>query len=174
MGLDAEFTVIRTQILATKPLPSIGVAYHMVAEDERQRAISNDNRTPHESAAFKAFQKHNGPPGQNKERSGAKTVKEGNEHCTECNRDGHNRDRCFKVIGYPEWWPGKKGEKAKAKAACVETETSPIPGLTYENYQLLLKHFSGSVNGENRKPAAYMAHKENVEGITEKELDWCG
>nr|GEZ39143.1 hypothetical protein [Tanacetum cinerariifolium] len=37
MGLDTEFTVIRTQILATKPTPSLGTAYHMVAEDERQR-----------------------------------------------------------------------------------------------------------------------------------------
>nr|GFB09382.1 Gag-polypeptide of LTR copia-type [Tanacetum cinerariifolium] len=55
MGLDAEFTVIRTQILATKPIPSLGTAYHMVAEDERQRPVSNENAKPLESAAFKAF-----------------------------------------------------------------------------------------------------------------------
>lgn len=69
MGLDAEFTVIRTQILATKPLPSLGTAYHMVAEDERQRAVSNENTNPHEPAAFKAFQRRNGTQGLNKERS---------------------------------------------------------------------------------------------------------
>ena len=88
-------------------------------------------------------------------------MKEGIEHCTECNRDGHKREGCFKLIGYPEWWPGKKGEKAKGKAACVETETSPIPGLTNEDYQLFLKHFSGTGNGEGTKPVANMAHKEN-------------
>ncbi|PWA98575.1 GAG-pre-integrase domain, Gag-polypeptide of LTR copia-type [Artemisia annua] len=164
MGLDTEFSVIRTQILATKPLPSLGTAYHMVAEDERQRSISNENSYPHESAAFKAFQRRNGPPGPNKERNGTRTVKEGIEHCTECNKDGHSREGCFKLIGYPEWWPGKKGEKTKAKAACVETETSPIPGLTYGDYQLFLKHFSGSANGNIAKLAANMAHKENFEG----------
>ncbi|GJQ91627.1 putative RNA-directed DNA polymerase [Tanacetum coccineum] len=63
MGLDAEFTVIRTQILATKPVPSLGTAYHMVAEDDRQRAVSNENINPHESTAFKAFQRRNCPPG---------------------------------------------------------------------------------------------------------------
>lgn len=48
MDLDADFTVIKTQILATNPPPSLGTAYHMVAEDERQRAISNDKSTPPE------------------------------------------------------------------------------------------------------------------------------
>ncbi|GJT03495.1 hypothetical protein Tco_0824664 [Tanacetum coccineum] len=94
----------------------------MVAEDERQRAVSNENINPHESAAFKAFQRRNGP------------------------LDGHKREGCFKLIGYPEWWPGKKGEKTKGKATCVETETSPIPGLTNEDYQYFLKHFSGTGN----------------------------
>ncbi|KAJ9542625.1 hypothetical protein OSB04_029131 [Centaurea solstitialis] len=158
MGLNSEFTVIRTQILATKPIPSLGTAYHMVAEDERQRAVSNDK--PLETAAFKAFQRRNISAGSNKEKNATKTI----EHCTECNRDGHKREGCFKLIGYPEWWPGKKGEKAKGKAACVETETSPIPGLTNENYQLFLKHFSGAGNNDGTKPVANMAYKENEEG----------
>ncbi|KAL7604934.1 uncharacterized protein LOC111899716 [Lactuca sativa] len=55
MGLDVEFTVIRTQILATKPVPSLGTWYHMVAEDEKKRDISNENINAQESAAFKAF-----------------------------------------------------------------------------------------------------------------------
>ena len=91
-------------------------------------------------------------------------MEEGNKHCTECNRDGHTREGCFKLIGYPEWWPGKKGEKIKGKAACVGAETSPIPGLTHEDYQLFLKHFSGWANGKNSKPTANMAHKEDFEG----------
>ncbi|KAI3758975.1 hypothetical protein L6452_06548 [Arctium lappa] len=174
MGLDGEFTVIRTQILATKPIPSLGTAYHMVDEDERQRAVSNDNTKPLETAAFKAFQRRNVSAASNKEKNVTKTMKERIEHCTECNRDGHKREGCFKLIGYPEWWPGKKGEKAKGKAACVETETSPIPGLTNENYQLFLKHFSGAGNSEGTKPVANMAHKENEEGAAEEELDWYG
>ncbi|GJR87879.1 LTR copia-type gag-polypeptide [Tanacetum coccineum] len=88
--------------------PSLGTTYHMVAEDERQKVVSNENINPHESTAFKDFQRRNGPPGSNKERSGTKAVKEGIEHCTEFNKDGHKREGCFKLIRYPEWWPGKK------------------------------------------------------------------
>ncbi|KAM0049229.1 putative RNA-directed DNA polymerase [Helianthus debilis subsp. tardiflorus] len=74
------------------------------------------------------------------------------EHCDFCGRDGHNRDGCFKRIGYPDWWPGKgKVEKGRPKAACVETggtssaktqgEQSPITGLTNEQYQQFLNLF---------------------------------
>ncbi|GJU79189.1 LTR copia-type gag-polypeptide [Tanacetum coccineum] len=133
------------------------------ASDERQRAVSNENINPHESATFKAFQRRNGPLGSNKERSRTKAVKEGIEHCTECNKDGHKREGCFKLIGYPKWWPEKKGEKTKGKAACAETETSPISGLTNEDNQYFLKHFSGTGNSKGTRPIANMAHKEDTE-----------
>lgn len=56
MGLNSEFSVIRTQILATKPTPSLGTAYHLVAEDEQQiRAASFNKKTTQEAAAFQAF-----------------------------------------------------------------------------------------------------------------------
>nr|GEY71278.1 Gag-pre-integrase domain, Gag-polypeptide of LTR copia-type [Tanacetum cinerariifolium] len=123
----------------------------------------HENRTPHESAAFKAFQRRNGPPGLNKERSRAKVVEEGNKHCTECNKDGHTHEGCFKLNGYQEWWPGKKEEKTKGKAACVKTETGLIPILRYEKYQLFMKYFSGLANCKSSKPTTNMAHNENVE-----------
>ncbi|GJV18627.1 putative RNA-directed DNA polymerase [Tanacetum coccineum] len=132
--------IIRTQILATKPVSLLGTVYHMVAEDERKRAVSNENINSHESAAFKVFQRRNGP------------------------LDGHKHEGFFKLVGYPEWWPGKKGEKIKGKVVCVETKTSPIPGLTNEDYQYFLKHFSRTGNSKGTRPIANMAHKEDEEG----------
>nr|GFC71921.1 hypothetical protein [Tanacetum cinerariifolium] len=112
MGLDTEFTVIRTQILATKPTPSL--AYHMVAEDERQRAVSSENAKPLDSTAFKAFQRKIASYASNKERTGTKIMKDGTEYCTECRKEGHRREGCFKIIGYPDWWPRKKGDCSHA------------------------------------------------------------
>nr|GEU53125.1 hypothetical protein [Tanacetum cinerariifolium] len=59
---------------------------------------------------------------------------------------------------------GKIRENNKGKAACIKTETCLIPGLTYEDYQLFLKHFSGTGNSEGTKLVANMAHKEDEEG----------
>ncbi|GJU48850.1 putative RNA-directed DNA polymerase [Tanacetum coccineum] len=167
MGLDNDFNVIKTQILATKPIPSLGTAYHMVAEDERQRKISNENRATLESTAFKAFQKREGNTSFFKENSTNKQVREGNENdkCTECGKSGHKREGCFKLVGYPDWWPGKKGDKAKAMAACVDTGTSPIPGISDEQYKLFVNFFSGagSKNDVETKHEANLAgNRDNV------------
>nr|GEZ28282.1 Gag-pre-integrase domain, Gag-polypeptide of LTR copia-type [Tanacetum cinerariifolium] len=134
MGLDSDFNVIRTHILAIKPVPTLGTAYHMVAEDERQRAISLENQAVPEPAAFKAFQ-----------------------------RPGHKREGCFKLVGYPDWWPGKKYDKAKPKAAYVETGTSSITRLNEGQYQEFVKFFSRLSNNVEAKPEANMAgNKDDV------------
>lgn len=35
MGLNEEYNMIKTQILSSDPLPTLGVAYHLVSQDER-------------------------------------------------------------------------------------------------------------------------------------------
>jgi len=129
MGLDGEFSIIRTQILATKPIPSLGNAYHLIAEDEQQRSIAGGKKPVSETMAFQASAKRcwtTNRVGQ----------KENKGHCDHCGRDGHTRDGCFKIIGYPEWWNVKnKREKVKPKAACAETEPDLITNLTKEQYE---------------------------------------
>lgn len=56
LGLDNEFAVIRTQILAMKPTPTLSNAYHMVAEDEQQRSVTMGRKTTTEAAAFQVSQ----------------------------------------------------------------------------------------------------------------------
>ncbi|KAI3494583.1 hypothetical protein L1887_40715 [Cichorium endivia] len=169
MGLDAEFMVIKTQILATKPTPSLGTVYHLVAEDERQRSISNEKRAPSEPAAFKAFQGRNRSFNPSKEKSFQKSIKENkekkeNDQCTFCGKSGHKREGCFKLVGYPDWWPRKKGEKGKATAACTESKASPIPELTQEQYQMFVKHFTSANNNEGVIRSANMAGNKNEKG----------
>ncbi|GKD73081.1 putative RNA-directed DNA polymerase [Tanacetum coccineum] len=90
-------------------------------------------------------------------------------NCTNCGKDGHNRDGCFELIGYPDWWPGKgKQDKAKLSAACVEAEKSPIAGLSDFQYQQFLKFFRNKegANGEESGP------KANLAGNIDKEGKW--
>ncbi|KAJ0490449.1 putative RNA-directed DNA polymerase [Helianthus annuus] len=164
LGLDPEFRTIRTQILAMQPIPSLGAAYHLVADDEQQRAVSGTKRPTSDAAAFQAHvpirrdknQSQNRVKQKDAKRSGTDEI----EHCTFCGKDGHNKDGCFKRIGYPEWWPGKgKQDSVKPKAACVEGEESPIPGLTNKQYQKFVNFFSkkDGVTEEEGAPVANMA-----------------
>lgn len=48
--------------------------------------------------------------------------------CTHCDQSGHTRDRCFELVGYPEWWdhncdPQKRHSSKTSTAAIVETKT---------------------------------------------------
>nr|GEZ19724.1 hypothetical protein [Tanacetum cinerariifolium] len=131
MGLDSDFNVIRTQVLATKPVPTIGTAYHMVAEDERQRAISLENQAVPEPAAFKAFQRRDNNFRSSKEKYMAKQEKENkqNDECTFCKKIDHKRKRVFQTSWLPRLVAREERRQAKPKVAYVETGTSPIPGL---------------------------------------------
>ncbi|GKB09683.1 putative RNA-directed DNA polymerase [Tanacetum coccineum] len=169
LGLDAEYGTIRTQILAMNPVPSLGNAYHLVAEDEQQRAIAGTKRPSSDSVAFQAQvtakRDQSRPKQKDVKRSSSKPV--GN--CTNCGKDGHNRDGCFELIGYPDWWPGKgKQDKAKLSAACVEAEKSPIAGLSDFQYQQFLKFFRNKegANAEESGP------KANLAGNIDKEGKW--
>ncbi|CAL1368615.1 unnamed protein product [Linum trigynum] len=51
LGLDDSFAVVRSQVLATKPLPSLAEAYQLVAGDEQQQ-LTAGRRPIVESAAF--------------------------------------------------------------------------------------------------------------------------
>ncbi|KAK4416994.1 hypothetical protein Salat_2524900 [Sesamum alatum] len=51
-GLDDTFVTVKTQILSTKPTPSLGSGYHLVVEDEQHKHISTLNKQTIEVAAF--------------------------------------------------------------------------------------------------------------------------
>ncbi|KAK9075334.1 hypothetical protein SSX86_003657 [Deinandra increscens subsp. villosa] len=168
MGLDSEFSIVRTQILATKPIPSLGNAYHLVSEDEQQRSITGGKKVVTETAAFHATVKRNTTPNKAVQKDNRPTGR-----CDVCGRDGHTRDGCFKVIGYPEWWPGKnKREKGKPKAACaeVEMETNSIAGLTKEQYNQFLKLFTS----ENKVTQNDAPRSANMAGLAFEDVDWSG
>ncbi|XP_076923388.1 uncharacterized protein LOC143585498 [Bidens hawaiensis] len=156
MGLDNKFSVIRTQILAMNPISTLRNAYHLVHDDENQRAINSKKRAPTEPSAFKAFMHgkcdNNTAPKRDKPPASNDVV----AHCTFCERDGHNRDSFFKRIGYPQWWPGnkkheedKKRDDAKPKAACIDSAECPIPGLTKDQYNTFLNFFAENCKATN-------------------------
>lgn len=138
----------------------MGSDYHLVAEDEHQRNITNDKKPSIEVVAFKSCvpNKQDGNSWQNNKSNQSSTKRETDiQHCTFCDKYGHNRDGCFKRIGYPDWWSGKgKVDKHKPIVACVDT--SPIPGLTTDQYEAFLKHFGGptKLEDEETMPMANM------------------
>ena len=123
MGLDDIFGVVKTQILSTKLMPSLGTSYHLVAEDKQQRNITATRNTNVEAAAFQMRS-----PATDKAYTERKVNRE-NMKCKHCGKNGHTIEGCFEKIGYPDWWDTRqkkpnteqrKVSKHKPKVANVE------------------------------------------------------
>lgn len=150
-----------------KPTSSLGNEYHLVVEDEQQRSITNTKRPITEVAAFEAFVKRE--PGLTHQ-ANKFMKKHGNqlEHCSFYDKEGHTRDGCFKRVGYPEQQHGKNKSKAKPRAAFVKAESSPIAGLTKEQYQHFLKHLSS----DDKEAKEDVPPTDNMVGKLSHNDDW--
>ncbi|KAK3036283.1 hypothetical protein RJ639_031255 [Escallonia herrerae] len=144
MGLDEAYTTVRSQILSIDPLPNIGRAYAIVAQEEKQHSIAASRTPTIEAAALLTKRsdlqmKGNGSGRRNQF-----------PPCPHCGKTNHSQEYCFKVIGYPSDWrkPGK-GNSSRADhkqtnssnaafTAKMDGENLLIPGLTPSQQQQLM------------------------------------
>ncbi|KAB5552380.1 hypothetical protein DKX38_009691 [Salix brachista] len=122
MGLNDQYGIIRSQILNMEPFPSINKAYAFVTKEEKQLAIAGISRDQlTEAAAFNV--KHNrfptknfageqqrGEPSKFTTKDFAADQQRGETsrfRCSYCDKPGHSKEKCFKLVGYPSSWQNK-------------------------------------------------------------------
>ncbi|KAL4583316.1 hypothetical protein LXL04_007886 [Taraxacum kok-saghyz] len=106
MGLNDTYASLRNQILALDPLPSVYKAYSMALSVEKQREVQINFANPTKVSAMLAKASNNK------------------------NVTGHNKDICFKIHGYPDWFKELKEKKKmnsnSAHMANMNYEDNPI------------------------------------------------
>ncbi|XP_056689207.1 uncharacterized protein [Spinacia oleracea] len=95
IGLDDHYEAIRAQLLARSPLLGLDEAYQTVMNTETMRAKAT--RGTESVMAFKVETKGRSRSGDASDR-----------FCGHCNREGHEEETCYQLIGFPEWWDEKK------------------------------------------------------------------
>ncbi|CAL1399691.1 unnamed protein product [Linum trigynum] len=103
VGLDDHYSAVRTHLLSQKPPPTLGEAYHAVANDEQQRSLTHEHRPRQEAAAFQG----KGERPSLDHHSSENRTPEGRPICTHCRKPGHFRETCYDIIG----WSPKSGER---------------------------------------------------------------
>jgi len=106
MGLNSSHNVLRNQILAMEPLPTLNRAYYLIQQAEKQRQVSDAMNVKFEPEAC-AVQKQGYNPSKKDFKRGKND--KGDKYCTHCKVKGHLTDVCFKIHGYPEWYKQKYG-----------------------------------------------------------------
>ncbi|KAK3038370.1 hypothetical protein RJ639_030270 [Escallonia herrerae] len=107
MGLDDTYKTVRSQILSIDPLPGLGRAYAVAAQEEKQQVVAAARVPTIEATTLLAKAPHMRHGGDQKidrrgENSGER--RHGGLHCTQCNRSNHSRENCYEIIGYPPGW----------------------------------------------------------------------
>ncbi|XP_059433814.1 uncharacterized protein LOC132166964 isoform X2 [Corylus avellana] len=135
-GLHERYAALRSQILLMEPFPSTTKIYSLVRQEEKQQEIHSSLSSTPDAAAFTTKPTNRGGQLNRKPRY----------HCDHCGRDGHTKDRCFKLVGYP---PKKSEAPVKTTKAEDCAMVSPPP-ITQEQYNKLLAMLSsGPVNEED-------------------------
>jgi hypothetical protein len=116
LGLNNGFDNTIANILAMDPLPPLNRAYAIASQIEKQKEIAGMQEGAQEASAMVAQKgAKNGPSGQQRGVfvPGKKDWKKDKleRKCEHCKGRGHTIDQCFKIIGYPDWYPGLKGGK---------------------------------------------------------------
>nr|DAD45322.1 TPA_asm: hypothetical protein HUJ06_003552 [Nelumbo nucifera] len=108
MGLDDRYGTVRSNIISMDPLPSLARCFAMISREELQLKVGQREDPRVQVAAF-ASQGKLDQRGQTREgRDSADLL----VVCTHCKRHGHDKSRCFEIIGYPKHWKNRNGGKA--------------------------------------------------------------
>ncbi|CAL9218576.1 unnamed protein product, partial [Arabidopsis halleri] len=97
-GLDEQFRGVRSTLVARTPIQPLEEVYNIVRQEEDFR-VQGDEAPPLTAFAVQANSQFHGDD------------KNKSFFCKLCNRPGHTADRCYAVIGYPEWW----GDRPKGR-----------------------------------------------------------
>ncbi|KAJ0043983.1 hypothetical protein Pint_17980 [Pistacia integerrima] len=114
-GLNESFDHIRNQILVMDHLPTINKAYLMVLRVEKQREVHiTFTENIQNTAMFAKAQNYKKKTVGKKGYKRKDMMKKSKRHCEFSNNDGHTKETCFKLHGYPEWYNEFKDQKGKS------------------------------------------------------------
>uniref|UniRef100_A0A1S4CFZ9 Retrotransposon Copia-like N-terminal domain-containing protein n=1 Tax=Nicotiana tabacum TaxID=4097 RepID=A0A1S4CFZ9_TOBAC len=102
MGLNDTYIGVRSNILLSSPLPTIGQAYSLVIQDEKQREIHANPAHPVDSSSFIAANYAGNDKKMNNNR-GQKTdfdAKKAGLRCAYYKKVGHNIEKCYRLYGF--------------------------------------------------------------------------
>ncbi|XP_009606742.1 uncharacterized protein [Nicotiana tomentosiformis] len=105
IGLNDTYIRVRSNILMSSPLPTIGKTYSMVIQDEKQREIHCAPIYPGDSASFIVAQQGSvGKKSNFRDLKGKKSGYEGkknNSFCSYYKKPGHMIGECYRLVGLP-------------------------------------------------------------------------
>ncbi|KAH7567201.1 hypothetical protein JRO89_XS07G0030900 [Xanthoceras sorbifolium] len=144
IGLDSSIHgTVRSQILMQEPLPSLNTAFSKALTEERHHSIVRQGDKKAEAVGFAVQSSARG--------HGATPTKEGDKSrftgtCSHCKKVGHDKDNCFQLLGFPDWWYSEN--RAAARGGGKYTRGGKGNGRGRGNVANAVGQSSGSTSGQ--------------------------
>ncbi|ONI01002.1 hypothetical protein PRUPE_6G115900, partial [Prunus persica] len=103
-SLNLDLDQVRIQVLGKDPFPSLREAYAYVHAQALHRSTM---------VMPPSLEGYSAAVSSGNVAKSSKSDDKDDLKCDYCHQTKHVREHCFKLNGYPPWWPGKKGEKAE-------------------------------------------------------------
>ncbi|XP_019157174.1 PREDICTED: uncharacterized protein LOC109153764 [Ipomoea nil] len=141
-GLNDSYASVQSQIMMTKPLPSVDEAFMMVQQQERR---FNNAGGPIQETGSIMFTQGNSRkyPSNN---SNKRPV------CSCCGYTGHTAEKCYKKHGYPPGWKPRNKAAGYANQMQLNSEEQPLSG----------KSGSVTLSQDEYKLLRQLLHKDNI------------
>lgn len=134
-GLDLEYDQVRREILRTEPKLSLEQSYAFIRKvQSKKQAMGSGVST--ESTVLATRRTETAYPtfiGQPSRHITGKTNPYANKKCHACGELGHRKERCFEVIGYPDWWDFTKNPRKNISKANISTAGNGHEGSASAN-----------------------------------------
>ncbi|XP_049406328.1 uncharacterized protein LOC125869996 [Solanum stenotomum] len=152
MGLNENFGSIRGNILMMKPLPTTSHAYSIVLHEETQMGVHSGNQVngTTDSTAFNTnSQRWNNDRGNSEYKGNNQTLNQyanidtrtNNSFCSYCKKQGHVKEKCYKLVGYPQSFKFNKPKRGygngQVNASITEDENNgnnTLRGMTSQGF----------------------------------------
>ncbi|WRX20101.1 Retrotransposon gag domain - like 10 [Theobroma cacao] len=103
-GLNESYAGLRSQIVMIKPFPSLDEAYNLILREKSQRSIHIQSQPFIQTSAMASTY----VDGKKKNRNDLS--------CSHCGKNGHTRDKCYKLIGFPPDFKFTEGKNNPRKS----------------------------------------------------------
>ena len=153
-GLNSEFDQVCGEILRKDPKLDLESTYAYVRKEYQQRQTMGSYRPIYENSAMLANQTRQGSSSRSSaNRNNQSSGKANNLVCTHYGEKGHSQQRCYEIIGYPEWWDfSKKPRKNIAGKAMMTSseENQPLPTTNVAHPGIIGKASIFSATSKNK------------------------
>ncbi|XP_060202806.1 uncharacterized protein LOC132631224 [Lycium barbarum] len=127
MGLNNIHSSVKSTILMMDPLPTVGSAYSLLIQNEKQREVHMEAH-PSQAAFMVTNQKYNNSGlkfnnnyqqkygGNDGKFKGNFEKQNSGMYCTNCKMTNHNTNKCYRLIGFPPDFKFTRNRKTRYPA----------------------------------------------------------